>query len=103
MIAKKYQLFDAKIVTSARFIATQWQRLRLDETLKDNYVNGFSQWTYVYYEYLDANTRTNAIAKQLAKLHDDLNRQLNAIIQQVKHDANLTLTAQDKSALGIKS
>lgn len=102
LISAKYQLFDATFVNANQFIGQNWQKLRLDEALKDQFLIGFANWTSLYYIYINPNKRTKAVVAEMKKTYKEMNALLNAFIQQIKYDGNLALTAQEWASLGVR-
>ena len=60
-ISKKYQDFDAFILTFSVYVQSNWQRLGIAENDNQQLQVNFGRWTNAYYDYIDVtkqNTRT---------------------------------------------
>lgn len=84
-----------------RHIADNWQRLRLNEIMKAEFLVGFTNWSTIYYLYIDELTRTPSVIARIANRYEDMHHRLQVFINQIKNDANVTLTKQDKSVFGV--
>jgi len=77
------------------------ERLGVSEEQLDALTAQQSAWETVYARYIDPNTRTRAVIMQARAVYEASMEMMRALQQQIKNNAEVTLTGDDHTALGI--
>lgn len=81
MIAKKYQDFDVFAANTSSHIGANWQRLRIDETLKTEMLIAFTRWSTLFGRYKDPSQRTPIVMDEIKIAYADLDKRLRGMVQ----------------------
>ena len=100
-LAVAYAEFDALFQTTSLYLPANAERLQITTEQQTAITNMLSVWVDLYNKYIDANQRTRAVIRDIANLYDTDLSYIHDFQQSLKNNVNITLTGEDRHALGI--
>ncbi|MDD9800485.1 MAG: hypothetical protein OXU29_08505 [Gammaproteobacteria bacterium] len=104
-MAAKYNELNALLNSMVPYLTADKnanaKRLGVSEEQLDALTDQQSAWETAYARYLDPNTRTRAVVMQMEKIYQATMEMVRTLQQQIKNNAEVTLTGDDHTALGI--
>ena len=100
-LSQKYLDFDAEAKAAMQYLPDTFARLGISQEQYDRLVAELTAWTAALSLYIDPQTHTPAAIENMRMQYDTFYHSILAMRQQLKNDSDITLTADDYTALGI--
>lgn len=101
LLSARFHALDELLTTTNAYMPTNSERLQIPADVVTEISDKTNAWVAEYAKYLDPNTRTRGVIRDVTELYESTLSFMNKFQQDLKNDTSITLTGPDRQAMQV--